>query len=106
MITFIIHRVLVKQILLKPLEYINNKVTKITVQNFRHLASVIYHISNGAIKKYLETDLLNNDETLKNSIYSLKEMTNLVNNEWADDMQVILSDLIDQIHSLLKKTIN
>jgi hypothetical protein len=66
---FIIHRVLIRQILLTLINSISNKVTE---RNFKHLASVVYYIACGMLQKLIKNEGLG--DGVRGGVYSRKEM--------------------------------
>ena len=95
--TFLIHRVLIRQILLNSQENINKQFTKKAILNFKLIASLLYYLACSAILK----DDDNYTDTTNSEVYLPIRISFIMKNDWKKRMKETYNIWVDKIISLL-----
>jgi len=103
MITFIVYRVLIKQILLKSKEIVSKRVTARIEHNFICLGNVLYYVVKEAIKGYRKEGIIDLDDKLRGKMYKEPQLKLVLTDNWVLDMKELFITWVNSAYEILKE---
>ena len=103
MISFIINKTLISEILLKPRQTISGELSSIIVDNFKSLATVLHRIARLGIYDYSKENLESQDDNITDKLYKIGTMKLILDKDWLDEMKELLHSWTNKWYEIFIK---
>jgi len=101
--SFVFNRVLIGQILLHPLDNISTQLSTGVVKNLKTIASVLYHITNDAVKEIIGNTKNEQDDGIEKFAYTKSEIIACLKEPWVKNMQNLFLEWLNKTYEMNQK---